>query len=77
MPFIRDILNEIKFTKDLSKIKIYYIHRGAIDNTKLIIGTQINQIKRSYIETDTSTIPYHRIFKITYDGKTIFDRKNL
>ena len=74
MPDIRDILNEIKWTKNLEKVKIWYIHRGALNNTKIISGIDITSIGRSFLETTTATIPYHRIIKILYADKTIFDR---
>ncbi len=74
MPNVRDILNEIKWTKDLEKIKIWYIHRGALNNTKIISGIEITGIGRSFLETTTATIPYHRIIKILYGDKTVFDR---
>jgi uncharacterized protein (UPF0248 family) len=77
MPGIRDILNEIKWTKNLEKVKIWYIHRGALNNTKIISGIEIISIGRSFLETTTATIPYHRIIKILYDDKTIFDRWKL
>ena len=74
MPSLRDLLNEIKWTKDLSKIEIWYRHRGAPHNTKIIPGTEIITLGKSFLETTTATIPYHRIIKIVYDGKTVFDR---
>jgi uncharacterized protein (UPF0248 family) len=77
MPDIRDILNEIKWTKDLNNVEIWYIHRGALNDTKSIVGNEIIGIRRSFLETATATIPYHRITKIIYKGRTIFDRRNL
>ena len=74
MPNVRDILNEIKWTKNLEKVKIWYIHRGALNNTKIISGMEITDIGRSFLQTTTADIPYHRIIKILYDDKTIFDR---
>jgi uncharacterized protein (UPF0248 family) len=74
MPDIREILNEIKWTKNLEKVKIWYIHRGALNNTKIISGIEIVSIGRSFLETTTATIPYHRIIKILYADKIIFDR---
>jgi len=71
---IRDILNKIKWTKDIEKVEIWYIHRGAQNNTKIIVGREIVHIGKSFIETDTATIPYHRIFKIIYEGKVMFNR---
>jgi uncharacterized protein (UPF0248 family) len=74
MPHVRDILNKIKWTKDLEKVKIWYIHRGALNNTNVISGIEITGIGRSFLETTTATIPYHRIIKILYGETTIFDR---
>lgn len=77
MPNIRHILNEIKWTKDLKKITIWYIHRGVLNNTKIISGTEIINIGISFLETKTAIIPYHRIIKILNDDKIIFDRHKL
>jgi uncharacterized protein (UPF0248 family) len=74
MPYVRDILNKIKWTKDLEKVKIWYTHRGALNNTKVISGIEITGIGRSFLETTSATIPYHRIIKILYGDTTIFDR---
>jgi len=74
MPNIRDILNEIKWTKNLDKTEIWYIHRGLPNDTKIISGKNIIIIGKSFMKTTSAMIPYHRIFKITYDGKTIFER---
>jgi uncharacterized protein (UPF0248 family) len=77
MPSVRDILNEIKWTKDLGKVRIWYIHRGALHNTKSISGFEIVCIGKSFLETTTASIPYHRIIKILYGEETLFDRWNL
>ncbi|HVQ00135.1 MAG TPA: DUF504 domain-containing protein [Candidatus Thermoplasmatota archaeon] len=74
MPNLRDLLNEIKWTKDLEKLEIWYIHRGAPHNTKVITGAEILSLRRSFLETTSATIPYHRITKVLYEGKTLFDR---
>jgi hypothetical protein len=71
---LRDILNEIKWTKDLEKAEIWYVHRGAPNDTKILSGKDILNIGKSFIDTTTATIPYHRIFKITYEGKIVFER---
>ncbi len=74
MPNVRDILNEIKWTKDLSKVTIWYIHRGALHNTKSIKGDEIIDIGISFLGTTTACIPYHRIIKILYENNIIFNR---
>jgi len=77
MFFVRDILNKIKWTKDLKKVTIWYIHRGALHNTKMISGDEITGIGRSFLETTTASIPYHRIIKILYKDEIIFNRWNI
>ena len=75
---IRDILNELKWRKKFvfQETKIYYIHRGAPKNTKIITGSDIVSIDKTFIETEEGMIPHHRIFKITYYDKILFDRKS-
>ena len=58
----------------MDKAEIWYVHRGAPNNTKIISGNEILSIDRSFIETTTAMIPYHRIFKIVYKGEIIFKR---
>jgi uncharacterized protein (UPF0248 family) len=74
MPKVRDILNRIKWTKDLKKVEIWYFHRGALHNTKIVTGSEISGIGRSFLETTSATIPYHRITKIIYGDITVFNR---
>ena len=73
------ILNEIKWTDkfDLNKIIIYYLHRGAPNNIKILNGNEIVIIGKSFIETNSSHIPFHRILKIKYGDKILFDRNKL
>jgi uncharacterized protein (UPF0248 family) len=73
---IRDILNEIKWDNihDFTKIQIWYIHRGAPNDIRIISGSDIISIRKTILETTDSMIPHHRIFKITYGKKTLFDR---
>jgi len=73
---VRDALNELKWRKNfkVDKAEIWYVHRGAPNNTKIMSGNEILSIERSFIETTTAMIPFHRIFKIIYKGEIIFKR---
>jgi hypothetical protein len=73
---IRDILNELKWRKKFvfQDTEIYYIHRGAPKNTKIITGSEVISINKTFIETDDAMIPHHRIFLIMYHDKILFDR---
>lgn len=77
MPHLRDILNEIKWTKDIQMVMVWYVHRGAVHNLKTISGCDITNIGRSFLQTTTASIPYHRIIKVLYGDEVIFDRNNL
>ena len=72
----RDILNEIKWKKDrdLKNAEIWYLHRGAPNDTKIISGREIVKLEKSFMNTTTAMIPYHRILRIIYEGKLIFKR---
>lgn len=71
---LKDILNEMKWTKDLGKAEIWYVHRGAPNDTKILSGKDIVTIGKSFFDTANASIPYHRIFKIVYEGKIVFER---
>lgn len=73
---IRDILNELKWRNKyaLQDAEIWYIHRGAPNDTKIITGKEIIAIDKTFIETEDAMIPHHRIFKITYKDQILFDR---
>ena len=72
----RDILNELKWKQDcdLNQAEIWYVHRGAPNDTKIISGKDVVKLERSFMQTTTAMIPYHRIFKIIYEEKIIFER---
>jgi len=73
----RIILNELKWKEefDINLAEIWYIHRGAPNDTKKILGIEIVNLEKSFMQTKTSMIPYHRIIKIVYKDETIFKRK--
>ena len=72
----RNILNELKWKedRDISLSEIWYVHRGAANDTKIISGKDVLKLEKSFMQTNAAMIPYHRIFKITYAGKIIFKR---
>lgn len=82
MPRPKEILNELKWRRDrdLTKAEIWYIHRGAPNDTKVISGEDITDLEHSFMVLYDSRlvtrIPFHRIFKIMYEGRVIFERKS-
>lgn len=79
MKKIRDTLNKLKWCKgfDLKRAEIWYRHRGAPGGVKVVYGRDIVSIGKTFMETKTSIIPYHRVLRITYRGKVLFDRGRL
>ena len=76
MPNPRDILNELKWRQifNLENTEIWYVHRGAKNDTKIIYGKYIVNLEKSFFQTKTAMIPYHRILKIVYADEVIFKR---
>jgi hypothetical protein len=73
----RDIFNMLKWKEgeSLSEAEVYYVHRGAPGDQKAVSGSDIISIGPFCFEINTGAcIPYHRIFKIFYRGKAIFER---
>ena len=72
----RDVLNKLKWHKkySLDDAEIWYVHRGAPHDTMIISGKDIVELGRSFMKTTTAMIPYHRVFKIVYDNKVVFER---
>ena len=70
----KPILNEIKWRGlDMEKCEIDVLHRGATDDRITIRGSEIS-LGRSFFTFGGTMIPYHRILRIRYDGRTVFSR---
>jgi len=76
-PKAREILNELKWRKDrdLNEAEIWYLHRGDKEGYRIIKGSEIKELEKSFLSTATASIPYYKIFKIVYEGKIIFERR--
>ncbi len=73
----KDVLNEIKWTegKDLKECEIFYVHRGAPGDFKVMDGKDIVELGRSFIYIEEGQIPYHRVFKIKHKGDIVLSRE--
>jgi uncharacterized protein (UPF0248 family) len=76
MVFPREELNRLKWTEgeSLDEAIIWYIHRGAPGDSIRIEGSHIKTLGSMFFETDESSIPYHRILRIDYRGRTLFEK---
>ena len=72
----KEILNKLKWDEDFDfdSAEIWYVHRGAPNDTMIVYGKDIAKLDSSFMNTIDGMIPYHRIFKIVYDKKIIFQR---
>ena len=72
----KNVLNELKWkgNHSLDDVEIWYVHRGAPNDTKIITGNSVVNLERSFMQTTSAMIPYHRIFKIIYKNQVIFER---
>jgi hypothetical protein len=70
------LLNKLKWTKgeSLDEATVWYVHRGAPGGRISITGSRILSMDRGFFETDEAVIPYHRILRIEYRGRVIFDK---
>ena len=73
----REILNELKWRddRDLDLAEVFYVHRGAPEDYRILKGSDIRGLGRSFIKVEDAHIPYHRIFQIVYNGDLIFSRE--
>jgi len=70
----KPILNEIKWRGlDMEKCEIDVLHRGAPGDEITIRGCDIS-LGKSFFSLGETMIPYHRILRIRYDGRTVFER---
>jgi uncharacterized protein (UPF0248 family) len=78
----RDVLNKIRWDEGeaaLAELEIWYLHRGAPDDTMVIAGRDVKDIERSYLvlragEQETR-IPFHRVLRIVRGPQTVWERR--
>ena len=73
----KQVLDELKWREDmaLAEAIIFYVHRGAPDDTKTISGKDIIETDASFFTTAEASVPYHRIFRIEYRGQILLELK--
>lgn len=73
---MKELLNKLKWHPkyDFNKVVIWYISRGKPNDIDYLKGNEIIKLDKYYIETKKACIPYHRIIRIEYEGKTIFQK---
>jgi len=76
MVYPREVLNKLRWTEgeSLSDAVIWYVHRGVPGDVKKITGQSITSLGKGFFDTDEATIPYHRILRIDYGARTLFEK---
>jgi uncharacterized protein (UPF0248 family) len=71
-------LNRLKWSGRLKSCRIVILHRGAKDNKKVVEGSLVTEIKRSYFlyrEKGRETfIPNRRVLEIRVNGRAVWKR---
>ncbi len=73
-------LNRIKWTGTLDRCEVVILHRGVEGDRKIIQGSDITELKRSYFcykkwGGRETCIPLHRVLEIRIEGKAIWKSK--
>ncbi len=76
MVYPRDVLLRLRWTEgeSIRDAVIWYVHRGAPGDALKIRGDRLRALGRGFFETDETMIPYHRILRIDYHGRTLFEK---
>ena len=62
---------------DWANVEVTLRHYGAPHDEKMVIGSRITNLGTSFFEIDAETqIPYHRILRIDYRGRPVYERKS-
>lgn len=61
-----------------SDVVVCYIDRGAPGDESCVEGDRIRRLETHYMEIASTVgvtpVPYHRITRVIYDGKTVWER---
>lgn len=71
----RNVLNELKWKEQsLKEATIHILDRMHPDKIRTASGADIIHLGKRTFDLQEATIPYYKIIKIEYKGKTIFER---
>ncbi len=73
---VRKILNEYKWhpDRDFSLIEVHYIDRLNPKGYAILKGEDIVDMGSKFIFTKNGMIPYHRVIRILYKGRIIYEK---
>lgn len=75
----REILNGLKWTTGLDGVEVWFVHRGAPGDGKVVAASEIRVFASWYFTLDappgrSGTIPYHRVTRITRRAEVVWAR---
>lgn len=73
----RSLLNSVWWDSqyDFGFVEVFYSHRGAPGDMRSVRGRDVGLLGKSFMETKRGMIPYHRILKIVYKDRVLFEKK--
>ncbi|MCJ2554803.1 MAG: RNA repair domain-containing protein [Candidatus Thermoplasmatota archaeon] len=73
---VRDLLNELRWhpARDPTKARIFYAHRGLREGFAAVRGDEVEEVGSSSFHVGTSTIPFYKVFRITYGEEVLLER---
>lgn len=75
-PDVRDVLNELRWHPDRepARARIHYAHRGVPGGVAAVRGDEVEEVGASSFVARGSTIPFYKVFRITYGEEVLLDR---
>ena len=72
---IRELLNKMKWDAnyDFGKVQVWFISRRGHNDIDSVQGDDIINLASHGFYVAEKTIPYHRVLRIDYAGKTVFE----
>lgn len=72
----REVLNELRWReKDrLADATIFYRDRARAEGFRIILGSEIVNLERTYFSTAAGRLPYYKIDRILVGGRLVFER---
>ena len=77
MVYPKEILNRLRWDQgeSLEEATIWYVHRGAPGDVATVPGSDVAALEKGFMQVGEASIPYHRIIRIEYRGKVVFDKE--
>ena len=75
MDNVYNILNKLKWTGKLKEARICIVHRGALNNKKIIKGEEVREVKKGYFTYGNNIyIPNHRVIYISLGDNILWSK---